>query len=68
MLKAMSLRVLSEKTGIQTARLSRIFNNKEGISEQTIKRIAASLGMVPHEVYRQIELIRAEKQNAKAED
>lgn len=62
MLKAMSLRVLSEKTGIQAARLSRIFNGKEGMSELTIKRIASSLGMVPHEVYKQIELIRAEKQ------
>lgn len=61
MLKAMSLRVLSEKTGIQIARLSRIFNGKEGISEQTIKRIAASVGLAPHEVYRQIEMIRAEK-------
>lgn len=59
-LKSLSLAVLETKTGIAKARLSRIFNG-EGISENTIKRIAGALGLPPAETYRQIEEIRCSK-------
>lgn len=58
-IRHLSLSLLQEKTGIRTARLSRILNG-ERTSESTIVKFATALSVDKVEAYRQIEEVRTE--------
>lgn len=63
-LKNLTREAIAELTGIDKARLSRIFNG-QSISENTIKRFAIALEVPPKEAYSQIEEMRAKSKPSK---
>lgn len=46
----MSLAMLSERTGIDKGHLSRVENEKAGLGDENIHRVAEALGVTPADI------------------